>query len=291
MRYHIPHSVEVVDLNEKIVLHYNKDYIELEGGSLALVREALPVLQNKGVSIETLANQTTLTLSEASELVELLDSRGLLVTLDDDVEIPDDIPPDRYHLEARTDPEFAQEAMERLNSRPAIAVPDRLTNVIDVEYEWPIIPHDELVVEDIDAFLVSLDYHNSPTRNLRYNEAALEHDFYFLPCRLFRSEFILGPLLVPGETTGFESAYRREKANGPNPERKLELDEMFEGNVQFPLTAEMRGLVSGAVVTEMKKILSKYYQPNTIDRTITVDFETLQTTSHDILRIPGGEQS
>jgi hypothetical protein len=263
--------------------------VEFEGSSLPLIKEALPHLRD-GVEQSKLSKHTSLSVDQARELTEVLATRDLIATLENQNEIQGDESADYYHLEARTDPEFAQEAIGHLESRPTIAVPPNLTDLIDVEYNWSVIPHDDLLVEEVDAFLVSVSYHNSPQRNRRYLQAAIENDFYFLPVRLFRSKFILGPLLIPGETTGFESAYRREKANDADPTSKLNLDQKFEGEVSFPLTEEMRSLVSGAVVTEMKKILTKYYQPNTVDATITVDFETLNSVSKSVLRIPGGEQ-
>lgn len=289
MLYYLPQSVQTVTLKDKVIFYHDDKYVEFKGSSLPLIKKALPHLRD-GVEQSKLSKLTPLSVDQARELTQALENRGLITTLENQNEIQIDESADYYHLEARTDPEFAQEAISHLESRPSIAVPSNLTDLIDVEYNWSVIPHEDLLVEEVDAFLVSISYHNSPQRNRRYLQAAIENDFYFLPVRLFRSQFILGPLLIPGETTGFESAYRREKANDSDPTSKLNLDQKFEGKVSFPLTEEMRSLVSGAVVTEMKKILTKYYQPNTVDATITVDFETLNTVSNSVLRIPGGEQ-
>lgn len=289
MYYYLPESVQTVNIEDKIIFYHGDTYVEFEGASLPLIKGALPHLRD-GVEQSKLSKLTPLSAGQARELTQLLVDRDLVATLEDQDKTPVDESADYYHLEARTDPDFAREAVDHLESRPTIVVPSNLTDLVDVEYDWFVIPHDDLLVEEVDAFLVSISYHNSPQRNRKYLQAAIDNDFYFLPVRLFRSKFILGPLFIPGETTGFESAYKREKANDADPTSKLKLDQQFEGEVSFPLTKEMRSLVSGAVVTEMKKILTKYYQPNTIDATITVDFETLNSVSKPVLRMPGGEQ-
>lgn len=289
MTYYLPDSVETVELDHKVVFYQRQDYIEIDGPALPLVKEALPVLRS-GTTADGLAERTSLESDQATELVQLLKDCEVLAEVDNAIEHSGEVSADQYHLEARTDPEFAADALDRLETTPIIAVPQGLTDIIDVEYDWPIIPHDEIVPEDVEACLASITYHDSPTRNLQYQEAATDHDFYYLPLRLFHTEFILGPVFSPGRTVGFESAYKRERANGDNPVKRSQLDEELEGRVSFPLTTEMESLVSGALVTELKKIFTKYYKPNTVNRTITVDFETLQSKGRSVLRVPKGEK-
>jgi hypothetical protein len=287
--YYLPNSVEMIDLDHKVVFYHREDYIDIDGPELPLVKEALPALRD-GTTIDGLVDRTSLDTGQATELIQLLTDCEVVVEVGEIADASGDVSADQYHLEARTDPEFAAEALDRLEATPIIAVPQGLSDIVDVEYDWPVVPHKEVVTNDVEACLASITYHDSPNRNLRYQEAAEEHDFYFLPLRLYHTEFILGPVFSPGRTVGFESAYKRERANGEDPVRRSQIDEELEDNVAFPLTEEMKSLVSGVLVSELKKLFTKYYKPNTVNQTITVKFETLQATRKSVLRVPKGER-
>ena len=289
MVYYIPDSVETVELDDKVVFYQREEYVDVDGSTVPLVKEALPILRD-GTSANGLAERTSLDVQQATGLLQTLNEHGLVEETNSTDDRSKEVPADLYHLEARTDPKFAADALDQLETTPTIAVPQELTDIIDVEYDWPTIPHNEVVLEDVESCLASITYHNNPTKNRQYQEAATKHGFYHLPLRLFHTRFILGPVFSSGSAVGFESAYERERANGDNPVKKHQLDNDLSGSISFPLTAEMQSLVSGTLVTELKKVFTKYHNPNTVNRTVTVNFETLESTRRSVLQVPKGEQ-
>lgn len=289
VRYYHPPNIQSVELSDRIIFELEDEYVELEGESVQIVKEVLPNLR-EGCDIATLVDQTGYTGEIIKELVNILLQHNLLVEIEGDEEISSKVSPDRYHMEARTETTFAKDAINKLQNKITVAAPPRLAENIKIELDFQTINPDNVVTEDIDPILVNVCHGNSPKLNHRLNDLAIEQDFDFLPIRVFRSEFVVGPLFLPGESVGFETAYKRERSNDVDPDQKLRFDEEFENERSFPLTHEMETLISGILETELKKYLMEYDKPNTVDSTITMDFETLDLEQRSILRLPNGEQ-
>jgi hypothetical protein len=289
VRYYHPPNIQSVNLCDRIIFELEDEYVELEGESVQVVKEVLPKLR-EGCDIAALVDQTDYTEEVIEELVGILLQHNLLVELEGDDAISDEVSPDRYHMEARTETEFAEDAVDRLQNEITVTAPPGLANKIEMRLNFQTVNPDDVVTEDLDSILVNVCYGNSPKLNHQLNDQAIEQNFDFLPIRIFRSKFIMGPLFLPGESVGYETAYKRERSNDMNPDRKLRFDEEFEGNRSFPLTHEMGTLISGALETELKKYLLEYDKPNTVDSTITIDLETLGSEQQSVLRLPNGEQ-
>lgn len=289
VRYYHPPNIQSVELDDRIVFELEDEYVELEGESVQIVKEVLPKF-NKGCDIATLVDQTDYKKEIIEELVKILLQHNLLVEVEGDEEISNKVSPDRYHMEARTETTFAKDAINNLQNKIIVASPPRLAENIKIGLNFQNINPDDVVNEDIDTILVNICYGNSPKLNHRLNDLAIEQNFDFLPIRVFRSEFVVGPLFLPGESVGYETAYKRERSNDADPDQKLRFDKEFENEHSFPLTNEMETLISGILETELKKYLLEYDKPNTIGSTITMDFETLDLEQRSILRLPNGEQ-
>jgi hypothetical protein len=290
-RYYHPPDIQSVQLQDRVIFDHKDEYVEIEGESVCVVKDVLPEFE-KGVEIATVAKRTDYSEETVEELVTLLLQYDLLHAIEDGRDIPDDISPDRYHLEARTGTAYAAEALSHLQDRNiTVITPPKLEDDIELDVDFRVTRPGETLVEHSDSIIVNVCFGDSPEQNHRLNEQAIKRGFDFLPVRVFHTEFVLGPLFLPGETVGFETAYKRERANAGDPDQKLRFDEQFEDHLSFPLTHEMATLISGTLETELKRYLLEYGKPNTIDATVTIDFETLDSERRSILRLPNGDHS
>lgn len=288
MKRELRPSVQYVNLEDKTVVHHDDEYVSFTGDSLSLVQSLLPLLE-EGCTSAAAADQCSIEEDTVESVFKLFSTHNLLRSTHE-IKCPENL--DQVHLESRTDPGFAVEAMQSLSeSEVTIATPDDVSPPPSIEFSEEV-THQNVDPSAVSDLLVSITYHHSPQTQRAYNDAAMEHGFEFLPIRVFSNRFIVGPYLVPEKTACFDCAYRREltACDAPSTVHSFE-DTMDDGDsyqsITIPLTQERRALLDGVVGTEVKKIITKYDTPNTFNAVCTVDFDTLTVESDHILKVPG----
>lgn len=288
MQRELRHTVQYVNLEDKTIVHYDDEYITFTGDSVSLVQSVLPLLED-GSTPTAVADQCSTDEDTVKSVFELLSSHNLLRPTN---EIERAENPHRIHLESRTDPEFAEEALRSLSETDVVIVtPDDLSPPDSFDFSDAFI-HDTLDPSNVSDLLISITYHHAPQTQRSYNDAAMEHGYEFLPVRVFSDRFIVGPYLIPEKSACFDCAYRRELTACDEPSTVHSFENTVDSRdgdqpITVPLTEERQALFDGVVGTELKKIITKYETPSTFNTVCTVYFDSFTRESNQVLKVPG----
>lgn len=280
--YRITEGTDFAILSDKVVFSTPREYFSLSGEQIHILEEFLPRLTD-GVSATNLADETQYSESTVCQVLNLLEKHRIIEEHLSQPEIDDC---DEAHLRLVTDPQYASTAVEHLrNSTVTVAQPASLD--LDVAPTQRSVFHDDIKYRDIDELLVSITMRHTPTYNRRHNKAGKEHGFDFLPVRIFPDRFLIGPHVVPGQTACFECAFRRQLSTSSSPEQVNEFEAGIDADRNtVPLPSHRRKLLVGAVMTEVKKVLTKYEKPTTRNSVHAFGFDTLESSSHHVLKTP-----
>jgi bacteriocin biosynthesis cyclodehydratase domain-containing protein len=121
---------------------------------------------------------------------------------------------------------------------------------------------------------------------LSFNEIAIQKNLPVLYVQVFGQHALLGPLVIPGETSCLECMQTRVRCNGRATAEECHPDssaDQFDAIV-FP---PFRAILAGQVAGEVHRILGRYAPPTTLGQCFEISAVSLSARRHFILRVPG----
>jgi bacteriocin biosynthesis cyclodehydratase domain-containing protein len=119
-----------------------------------------------------------------------------------------------------------------------------------------------------------------------FNEIAIQRNLPVLYVQVFGQHALLGPLVIPGETSCLECKRTRVRCNGS----AVGEDDYPESSAgQFDATAfpPFRTILAGHIAGEVHRILGRYAPPATLGQCLEISATSLSARRHHILRVPG----
>jgi bacteriocin biosynthesis cyclodehydratase domain-containing protein len=112
----------------------------------------------------------------------------------------------------------------------------------------------------------------------------------WLLLRIDRSNALIGPYVVPGETACFTCYELRARANAERPDEHQALFHSWraasDASADFPTPPEYGQIVGNWVALDVMRAIAGGRAPVTAGRIIVLDLKTLGSTTRDILRLP-----
>jgi len=119
-----------------------------------------------------------------------------------------------------------------------------------------------------------------------FNEIALQQNIPVLYVQVFGQHALLGPLVIPGETSCLECKRTRVRCNGLAAGEESYLESSAG---QFDATAfpPFRAILAGHIAGEVHRILGRYAPPATLGQCLEISATSPSARRHYILRVPG----
>ncbi|RGP35558.1 hypothetical protein D1012_19320 [Pseudotabrizicola alkalilacus] len=122
------------------------------------------------------------------------------------------------------------------------------------------------------------------------NELTQRNKTPWLLLRIDRSNALIGPYVVPGDTACFACYELRARANAERPDEHQALFRSWraapETSADFPTPPEYGQIVGSWVALDVMRAFVGGRAPVTAGRIIALDLKTLGSTTRDILRLP-----
>lgn len=145
------------------------------------------------------------------------------------------------------------------------------------------------IIQGMDCVLVCLD---SPAPALleAVNRAALQANVRWIAAQVYRGIGLVGPAVIPRQTSCYECYELRRRANLPNYEESMQYESRLR---ELPaIKSELVGprplaaCIGGLVALEALRLISQRAFPQTAGRILRIDFFAPEMTYHRILRVP-----
>jgi len=138
---------------------------------------------------------------------------------------------------------------------------------------------ENLTPKDIDVLILS-SIGNENRVHEEINKICIKNDIPFLTSRLFTDRAEIGPFVIPHKTACYICYKKRTESN------LLDSKRLKNKVKKIPVLYPIIEIFSGYVSLEILGFLTSYGIPVTIGNVIFVNFKTLKTEIHPLLKIP-----
>jgi bacteriocin biosynthesis cyclodehydratase domain-containing protein len=118
-----------------------------------------------------------------------------------------------------------------------------------------------------------------------FNQACLAENVPWTSCRLLGFEFLLGPTVIPHQTSCFKCFDLRQKGNLTDYQEYLLLEEYLRSS---PLHSGALAITPGIdlAALEVLKALTRFMQPATYSHLYSLNLLSMESKRHPILKLP-----
>jgi bacteriocin biosynthesis cyclodehydratase domain-containing protein len=124
----------------------------------------------------------------------------------------------------------------------------------------------------------------------RTNETCLRQKTRWVSARIDRHRGLIGPFVVPEQTACFTCFELRSRANSEHPTDHAAIYRHWKNNVDtpddWPIISPFAGIVGNYLALDIQRVLVDNQVSLFLGRTFHVDFHTLESRFHDILKLP-----
>ena len=125
----------------------------------------------------------------------------------------------------------------------------------------------------------------------RTNELCVRHGTRWTSARIDRTHGIMGPFVVPGETACYACFELRSRANADHPGDHAALSEHRklprpDRSGSWPVALEFGSILGNALALDIRRVLGGGFVSTTFGRVLEIDFHSLETHSHEVLKLP-----
>lgn len=281
-KYYLPEYVRFsrIDDNRGVLSGPIKKHV-LEGDSVTLVAEAVPLLRNGTTTVE-LADELQIPPTTAEQLLARLSETEL-------IRYQADIDSDLLKW-ASSKPEDAQAKLAEYTVAVLVAdtiatePPDNLKSLVNISIADS--PSALVIDEDAPDLLVTVAVGEAPEFHRAVLDRTWSNGIPWLPARLVDSTIRLGPYTLPETDACYNCYYKRLLAS--TADREITRHEHEQDAPQlFPSVVD--SLMWSLAHIELVSIITPEEKPATGGAVVAVDPLNMSMTKTDVLKLPGCE--